>query len=60
MKHNFTYDDYCRIIGDLYLTAQAQHTQFQQLIENMNAQIANLQKENREIRELCNIPKENS
>lgn len=59
MTNNFSYEDYCRIIGDLYLSAQTQRVQCQDLLDKLNEKIAHLQKENRELRESCNIPKEN-
>lgn len=58
--NNFKYDDYCRIIGDIYLTAQAQKVQVQQLLDKMNEKIAALEKENRQLKEQCNIPTENT
>lgn len=57
--NNFNYDDYCRIIGDIYLNAQAQKVQVQQLLDKMNDKIANLEKENRRLKEQCNIQTEN-
>jgi hypothetical protein len=50
---NYTYDEYCRIIGDLYLSANHQKVQCQKIIEQLNEQIANLLKDNRELREKC-------
>lgn len=58
-SNNLNYDDYCRILGDVYFSAQAQRVQFQAILDKLNEQVAHLQKENRELRESCNIPKEN-
>lgn len=48
----------CRIIGDLYLSAEAQKMQFQQILDKLNEKVAGLEKENRQLKEQCTIPKE--
>lgn len=59
-NNNFSYDEYCRIVGDLFLNLQAQRLQAQKVIDDMKQQIAGLQKENRQIREQCNTQNENT
>lgn len=59
MTNNFTYDDYCRMIGNLYLFNQAQEGESKALINTLNERVAVLEKENRILREQCNTLKEN-
>lgn len=60
MNNSFSYEDYCRIVGDLYLSAQAQKFQAQVFIDRLNEQVATLQKDNRELKNIyqCNTQNE--
>ena len=57
----YSYDDCCRVIGEMVLNTKAQLTQAQKLIEQQNKKIAELQEELRHSREMfsCNTPNEN-
>lgn len=55
----FSYEEYCRIVGDLFLNLQAQRLQAQKIIDDMKQQVAGLQKENRQLKEQCNTQNEN-
>lgn len=59
-NNNFSYDEHCRIVGDLFLNLQAQRLQAQKIIDDLKQQIAGLQKENRQLKEQCNTQNENS
>jgi hypothetical protein len=45
MNKILNYEEYCRIVGDLYISAKAQEKQFQELVDQLNQKIATLQKE---------------
>lgn len=59
--NNFTYEEYCKIIGDLYLNAQNQQRHFTSLVDQLKQEITSLKKENKQIKDSCTciIPKEN-
>ncbi len=57
-NNSFSYEEHCRIVGDLFLNIQLQRVQAQKLMDDLKQQIAGLQKENRQLKEQCNTQSE--